>query len=148
MAQTGGRELSGERAHEPAAMRAWRSAELEVCTPATGASSLGITFSDSLFQVNVRQVDKRSIGFKRGLRAGDIVRSINGIRPGDADHAEAILVRPSIFGEMHKLIVFRPGWQDMLQVPAIVLCLITALVIFAYFPFYRLQEERLDRDEL
>ncbi|KAL3912443.1 MAG: hypothetical protein SGPRY_008337 [Prymnesium sp.] len=130
-------------------MRAWRSAELEVCTPATGASSLGITFADALFQVNLRQVDKTSIGFKRGLRAGDIVRSINGIRPGDADHAQAILVRPSIFGEMHKLIVFRPGWQDMLQMPTFVLCLIaTACVIFAYFPFDRLQEERLDRDEL
>ena len=62
--------------------------------------------------------------FTSGLRRGDIILSLNGIRPYDVNHAREILSRRSIFGEIHKIRVLRPGLGRTLATPLIVACLL------------------------
>ncbi|KAL1519262.1 hypothetical protein AB1Y20_022791 [Prymnesium parvum] len=115
----------------------WEEAELELSVPAETASALGIKLREAGFEVRVASLSARATAYKKGLRSGDRVRSINGICPLNAAHAKEILGRRSIHGNTHKLVLKRPGLRELSQVPAMIfLTCLFAYCVYAYGPSF------------
>jgi hypothetical protein len=128
----------------------WYDESLEVSVPAESANTLGVVFSGASYgEVTADVLDESASAYGRGLRVGDTVNSINGIRPYSAEHARSILERRSVFGDIHKLKVIRRGMRHSLETPLIIACvLVLAYLGYLFGPSLGRRGEHGDQLEL
>ena len=83
------------------------------------------------------------------MRAGDSIRTINGIRPYNAEHAREVMGRRSIHGDIHKVKVIRPGLRRSLERPLwYLLIFVLAYLAYAYGPSLGIAGQLGLQDEL
>ena len=127
----------------------WEDEELEVSLPAEAADALGVVFTGDSFEVATGRLGRTAKAYLRGLRRGDEIRSINGIRPSNAAHAQTILGRKSIFGDIHKIKVIRPGLHRQVLLPLqIAGLLVLAYLAYRFGPSLGGKGERGEQSEL
>ena len=111
---------------------AWEDEELEFSVPAETAATLGLQLGGTGYDgVKADALNESASAFERGIRVGDSIRTINGIRPYSADHAKEVMGRRSIHGDIHKVKVIRPGLRRTLEKPLWYL----VILVFAYLAY-------------
>ena len=113
----------------------WEDRPLEFAVAAEKAGTLGMEFGETEDGVTIKLLSTTAGAYTAGLKVSDIVRSVNGIRPYSGEHAREIMQRRSIFGDVHKLRVVRPGLKRVMRMPMLVLCLLVlAALAYSYGP--------------
>lgn len=93
----------------------WADQLLELRLPAKPAEELGLSLEGD--RAAIVALAERAAASDVGLRVGDEIHSINGIRTRSTEHAHEILKRRSIFGDVHQLYIVRPGFNRRVRIP-------------------------------
>ena len=128
----------------------WEDEEFEFSMPAETAAALGIQLAGTGYDsVTAELLNEQGSAYDRGMRAGDSIRTINGIRPYNAEHAREVMGRRSIHGDIHKVKVIRPGLRRSLERPLwYLLIFVLAYLAYAYGPSLGIAGQLGLQDEL